>query len=98
MFSARTAAAIAAAATALPALDALVFTGGIGEHAGALRAEIVVRLGVLEIAPIAPDESGDDRILSSGTGAVPVLRVTAREDLVMAEESRRLLERNLWHR
>ena len=53
MFTDRAAAAIAAAASRLPSLDAIVFTGGIGEHAGSVRAGIVRRLAVLGIAPIA---------------------------------------------
>ncbi len=43
MFADRAAAEIAAAATRLRRLDALVFTGGIGEHATALRRRIARR-------------------------------------------------------
>ena len=98
MFASRAAAGIAAAATALTGLDALVFTGGIGEHAGALRAAIVARLGVLGVAPIEDDESGADRVLGptdrTAVELTPaVLRVTAREDLVMAEAAASLVGR-----
>ena len=82
MFAWHAAGAIAAAATALARVDAIVFTGGIGEHAAAVRAGIVERLGVLGIEPIEPTESGEDRILSRGKTSV--LRIEAREDLVMA--------------
>ena len=41
IFVRRAAECIAAAATALPAVDAIVFTGGIGENAAGLRARIV---------------------------------------------------------
>src|SRR6059058_2400736 len=44
MFTSRTAAAIAAAATTLPGLDALVFTGGIGEHSASVRDAVTRRL------------------------------------------------------
>lgn len=94
MFVDRAAAGIAAAATALPNLDGLVFSGGIGEHAGRLRAAIVVRLGVLGVRPIAEAESGLDRVVEPATGSGPtdsptpggpaVLRIEAREDLVIA--------------
>ncbi len=67
MFASHAAAGIAAAATALASLDALVFTGGIGEHAGPLRAAIVARLGVLGVSPIGDGESGEDRVLSART-------------------------------
>jgi acetate kinase len=90
MFVQRAAGGIASAATALDRLDAVVFTGGIGEHAGRVRAAIVDRLGVLGLRPILPGESGEDRILG-GTERAPsrpdapaVLRVEAREDLVIA--------------
>lgn len=93
MFADRAAAGIAAAATRLDRLDALVFSGGIGENAGRLRAAIVGRLASLGLAPISELESGHDRLLAplspetDGTarGGRPVaLRVEAREDLVAA--------------
>ena len=64
MFVDRAAAGIAAIATALPRLDALVFTGGIGEHAGAVRARIVERLGVIGLPEVEAGETGADRILA----------------------------------
>lgn len=82
MFVDRAAQGIAAAATALPRLDALVFTGGIGEHAGELRARIVGRLAVLGLPALEAGETGDDRVLA-GRGPA-VLRIAAREDLVIA--------------
>ena len=91
MFVDRAAAGIGAAIVALSRLDALVFTGGIGENAGRVRAAIVERLGVIGVRPITPEETGSDRILASdpraaaGKAAEPaVLRVEAREDLVIA--------------
>jgi acetate kinase len=93
MFATRAAAGIAAAAVALRRLDAVVFTGGIGEHAGRVRAAIVGRLGVLGLRPVATDETGQDRVLAlrdheipgASAGPAPiVLRIEAREDLVIA--------------
>ena len=89
MFAGRAAAGIAAAATSLDRLDAVVFTGGIGEHAGSLRAGIVGRLGVLGLAPIESAENGQDRVLGAGPPAV--VRVEAREDLMMARGATALL-------
>jgi acetate kinase len=92
MFVARASAAIGAAATALPRLDALVFTGGIGEHAGGVRAAIVGRLGVMGVPAVPADVPAGDRILGDpGGGSPAVLRVEAREDLVMALETETLL-------
>jgi acetate kinase len=60
---------IAAMAASLGGLDALVFTGGVGENAPAVREEAAAGLGFLGVAPV---------------GAVPVLVVEAREDLEIA--------------
>ena len=91
MFVARAAAGIAAAAVSLRRVDALVFTGGIGEHAGRLRSVIVDRLATLGLDPIGPDETGQDRLLPALTrvgaeavAAPAVLRIEAREDLIVA--------------
>ncbi|CAN5627668.1 acetate kinase [soil metagenome] len=85
MFVRRAAEGIAAAASSLPQLDALVFSGGIGENAGALRAQIVVRLGVLGPEPVGDEETGVDRVLSAPGARPAALRVEAREDLVIAQ-------------
>lgn len=90
MFVDRAAAGIAAAATRLAALDAVVFTGGIGEGASGVRAAIVRRLSVAGLAPIDARARGGDRILSAPAARPAVLRVEAREDLIIA---RAVLER-----
>ena len=72
VFVHRVAAAVAAMAAACGGIDALAFTGGIGEHAGMIRERIVERVGFL----------GDFRIEV----------VASREELVIAAETRRLLE------
>ena len=91
VFARRAAEGIAAAATALSRLDALVFTGGIGEHDGLMRADICARLAVLGVAPLDPEQSpAHDVIVSPAGSGVAVLRVEAREDLVIA---RAVLER-----
>ncbi|HYM49513.1 MAG TPA: acetate/propionate family kinase [Candidatus Limnocylindrales bacterium] len=92
MFAQRTAAGIAAMATALPRLDALVFTGGIGEHAGTVRRAIVARLGPLGIAPIEDVASAEDGPLSAPGAPVAILRIEAREDAMIAAEVERLLQ------
>jgi acetate kinase len=84
MFVDRAAAGIGAAATSLPRVDAVVFTGGIGENAGAVRATIVARLAVLGIEPIEPTETGRDRILGRPKTGPKILRIEAREDIVAA--------------
>ena len=88
MFAHRAAAGIAAAATTLPALDAVVFTGGIGTHAAAVRSDIVARLATLHV-PATLGEIAGDGVVAAGPPGVVV--VEAREDLVIAEEVATLL-------
>jgi len=85
MFVRRTAGYIAAASTSLSHLDGIVFTGGIGEHAAGIRAQIVGRLGLLGIEPIVEKAVQQDAVLSAPNSAVAVLRIEAREDLVIAD-------------
>lgn len=90
IFVRRAAAAIAGAATSLPRLDAVVFTGGIGEHDHEARELICRRLAPLGVpAELGPAEG--DAVLSPDGAAVAVLRVEAREDLVIGREVHSLL-------
>ena len=92
MFVGRVASGIAAAATALPRIDALVFTGGIGEHAREVRSAIVSHLAILGIAPLTEiDDGGDHEYISGREDPIPILCVEAREDLVIAAESAALV-------
>jgi acetate kinase len=92
MFVRSAAAGIAAVATALDRLDALVFTAGIGENAGAVRAAICARLRTLGLPEVLnPQAEGSEQVLSLPGSPVAVLRVEAREDLVIAREVARLL-------
>ena len=90
LFVRRAAEGIAAAATALPRLDALAFTGGIGEHAAPVRKRLVGRLGSLGFGASVAD-TADDGVLTAGDARPAVLRVAAREDLVIAEATRALV-------
>lgn len=87
MFVRHAAAGIAAAASALPRLDALVFTGGIGERAAKVRSAICGRLATLGVpAELMAGDAAADHLLSPAGAAVAVARVAAREDLIMARE------------
>lgn len=91
LFVRRAAAGIAAAATCLPAIDAVVLTGGIGENSGRMRARIVAPLAVLGIPPI-PDTKLDEDAVLTGAGPAPsVVRIEAREDIVIADAVRSVL-------
>jgi acetate kinase len=91
MFARHVAAAIASTATALPRMDALVFTGGIGEHSAGIRGDIVRRLGSLSMPGDLNEAAGDGVI---ATGPPAVLVVEAREDLVIASEVETLLDQH----
>jgi acetate kinase len=65
MFVRRAAAGIAAIATSLPRVDALVFTGGIAEHAEGVRAQIAERLGAgLKDATVLVIEAREDLVIA----------------------------------
>ncbi|MEA2667132.1 MAG: acetate kinase [Chloroflexota bacterium] len=91
MFVGRAAAGIAAVATALPRLDALVFTGGIGEHSGSARSAIVRRLAALGLPALPAADVRNDALISPPGSAVAVLRVEAHEDAVIARQTAELL-------
>ena len=83
MFAQQVAASIAASATALPALDAIVFTGGIGEHSVVIRAAVAGHLNLLGV-PRQLKEVIADGIAAHGPPGILV--VESREDLVIADE------------
>jgi acetate kinase len=95
MFVDRAAAGIAAVVTTLPRLDAIVFTAGIGEHAGSIRAAIVKRLAAVGVGPISAAETGRDRVIRSASKkqGPAILRVEAREDIVAGRHAVRAVAR-----
>jgi acetate kinase len=86
-------AGIGAMAATLAGLDALVFTGGVGENASAIRALTCDGLGFLGVEVDRDRNAGasGDGELGSDRSAVAVLVVTAREDLEIAAGVRRVL-------
>lgn len=92
LFVRRTAAGIAAAATCLAALDGVVLTGGIGENSGRMRARISARLAAVGVPSVPEADVSDDAVLSPPGGRTAVLRIRAREDVVIADAVRSVLE------
>ena len=94
LYAQRVAQGVAAMATTLRGLDALVFTAGIGEHAPEVREEITTRLEWLGIA-VDPSRNAerrsDDREISLDGAGVRTLVIEAREDLEMATQTRAAL-------
>jgi acetate kinase len=86
-------AAIAAMAAALGGLDALVFTGGVGEHAPAIRERTAAGLRFLgvELDPAANAAAAADAEIGALGAAVRALVLTAREDLEVGRQVRAAL-------
>lgn len=83
---------IARMAISLDRLDALVFTGGVGEHDTRLRAQTCAALAFLGLpATVSEPPSEEDAVVSPRGSRVSVLVIHAREDLEIAREVRRLL-------
>ena len=94
VFTARLAKAVGALAVPLERLDALVFTGGIGEHSAPVRSRTLARLGVLGLAedPEANARHGRDtggRI--SPPGPTVALVVPTDEELMIARDTAALV-------
>jgi acetate kinase len=93
VYAYRIATAVGSMIVALDGIDALVFTAGVGENSADVRARVCARLSFAGIvlddvrnASAVPDAE----IAAAGAG-VRVVVVRAREELVAAAETRRLL-------
>jgi acetate kinase len=80
-------------AAALGGLDALAFTGGVGEGAPAIRAAVAARLAFLGVVldPASNDTAVEDALVSPPGAPVETGVVRAREDLEIARQVRALL-------
>ena len=86
----RLAATVASLSAALGGLDAVVFTGGVGEGSARVRAETARRLAFLGLAVdparnAAPDGDAD---VSTPDAAVRTIVVRSREEMVIARAAR----------
>ena len=99
VYTHRLAAGIAAMTAATGGVDVLAFTGGVGEHSAAVRRRAAGRLAFLGVAidhqrnDTVDDDGGDSEITAADASSVRTLVITAREDLQIAGEARRLLGR-----
>ena len=94
VFSYRVKKYIGAYAAAMGGLDALVFTGGIGENSPDVRAESCRDLGFLGIeVDEARNNSGEkDKPISSDASRVKVYALPTDEELVIALDTLRIVE------
>jgi acetate kinase len=93
VYTHRLRASIAAMAAAMDGLDALVFTGGVGENAPQIRARAAAGLGFVgvELDETANASTTPDADVGARGAAVRTLVIAAREDLEIAREVRRLV-------
>ena len=87
--------AMAAMAAAMGGLDAVVFTGGVGENAAPVREAAAAALAFIGVGVDRERNAGasPDLDISSGGALVRTLVVRAREDIEVAREVRAALER-----
>jgi len=94
VFVHRLAKAVAGLVTSLERLDALVFTGGIGENSAIVRGLVLARLGFLGLAEDPAANAGHGR--STGgritrPGPVQALVIPTDEELMIARDTARLI-------
>ncbi|MBC2593144.1 acetate kinase [Ruficoccus amylovorans] len=78
-------------------IDAIAFTGGIGENNAALRAAVCAGLEPfgLKIDPAANDSLKGEGNISVPGSSIPALVIPANEELVVAREVHRFMEARL---
>jgi len=84
---------IGAYAAAMGGLDAIAFTGGIGENSARLRAACLTGLEFLGVALDAErnEKQSGDRVVSADGSKVSVLALATNEELIVARRAYRLL-------
>ena len=93
LYADRVRSAIGGLAVTLGVVDALVFTGGVGENSATLRAAACDGLQCLDIHldPEKNGASGQDREISAHRSRAKIWVVHAQEELMIARETRRVL-------
>jgi acetate kinase len=93
MFCHRVTATIGAMAAVLGGLDALVFTGGIGEHSALARSQACAGLGFLgvQLDGAANQAGKPDTDISARDAVVTALVIAAREELTILADVKRLV-------
>ncbi len=80
-------------AAAMGGVDAIVFTGGIGENAAGLRSSVCAGLEFLNVKldDRSNQEGSGDRLISSGASSVKILVLSTDEELMVARRAYRCL-------
>jgi acetate kinase len=83
--------AVGSMAGVLGGIDAVVFTGGIGENSARVRGDVSAALGFAGLVLASETtEPKSDRLISSDDSRVAALLIRAREDLVVLGEVLRI--------
>lgn len=96
VFCYRLAKYIASYTVALPCVDAIVFTGGIGENSHPVRARVAALLNNLGVRLSAElnQSHGDERgIISSAESRIALMVIPTREEWMIARDTRAALAR-----
>ncbi|WP_316360176.1 acetate/propionate family kinase [Devosia sp.] len=97
LFVFRIARETAAMANTLEGLDTLVFSGGIGEHSGPIRARVAERLAWLGVSLDMAANAGNRRRISAPSSRVEVLVIPTNEEIVIARQMAAVLEASHLH-
>lgn len=95
VFAYRVAKYVGAYVAAMNGVDNIVFTAGIGENSGAVRAEVLSYLGYLgiEVDEEANKKRGEEVLISTPDSKVKVLAIPTNEELAIARETVALVEK-----
>ena len=85
---------VGAMAASLGGIDQLVFTGGIGEHAAAVRAEVCAGLAHLGVRLDGDRNAAGEGVVSSADATCVVRVVTTDEERMIARHVRDVLARS----
>ena len=93
MFAYRVRKYLGAYAAAMGGLDAIAFTGGIGENSPRLRSACCDGLEFLgvKLDPQSNESGSGDRLVSAADSTVKVLAVSTNEELIVARRAYRRL-------
>jgi len=83
---------IGSLAAALGGLDALVFTGGIGEHAAPVRAQVCAALGWMGVELDAAANAAHGRRIATADSSVDVLVLPTNEEWMIARHTAALVD------
>jgi len=94
VFCHRLARALGGLSSSLERIDAIVFTGGIGEHAAAIRQQTVARLALFGIDTEATRNAQHGQqsrgVISSDASACPVLVIATNEEAMIARYTQQI--------